>query len=67
MKELFMGFNGQKWLESHHGRLVKFYRRKESHNYILHLNLNFTVEEHIKQLPFLMFSILFRADDYLCL
>ena len=27
LANLFMGYNEQKWLESDHGRLVKFYRR----------------------------------------
>ena len=27
LTNLFMGYNQQKWLESDHGRLVKFYRR----------------------------------------
>ena len=27
LANLFMGYNKQKWLESDHGRLIKFYRR----------------------------------------
>ena len=27
LANLFMGYNKQKWLESGHGRLIKFYRR----------------------------------------
>ena len=27
LADLFMGYNEQKWLQSDHGRLVKFYRR----------------------------------------
>ena len=46
-ENLFMGYNEQKWLESDHIRLVKFYRRYVDHIFSLfeneHQALNFPI------------------------
>ena len=68
LANLFMGYCEQKWLESDHRRLVKFYvedifclfeNEHQAQTFldflnIQHPNLKFTIEkEHMKQLPFL--------------